>query len=79
MNEEHILKYFHPDLNIGFQDIRNVWLLDEPPVKLQVEIHRGCLVYRLPGSRRRISYNSLKKGLVRKNIIIHTALQLLPF
>ncbi len=79
MVEEHIIKYFHPGLNVGLQDIRNAWLLSNPPVKLQITLHRGTLAYRLPGSRRRISYNTLKKGLIKKHILIQTDFQLLPF
>lgn len=79
MFEEVTIKYFHPILGIGIQDIRNVWLLSDPPVKLPVTLHRGSLAYRLPGSRRRISYRTLKKGLIKKNIVIRQPVQLLPF
>ncbi len=40
---EHSLKHFHPSLNIGVEDIRNVWLLGDPPVRLPVSLHRGYL------------------------------------
>jgi hypothetical protein len=61
MVQEHVIKYFYAGLNMGLQDIRNAWLLGNPPIKLQVSLHRGGLVYRLTGSRRRISYSTLKK------------------
>ena len=79
MFEEIILKYFHPGYNIGVEDIRNVWLLNNPPVKLSVTLYRSYLVYRLPDSGKRISYRTLKKGLIKKTIIIRQPVQLLPF
>ena len=72
------LKYFNPGLNIGLVDIKNAWLLSALPVKLRTSVHRGGLVFRLPGPGRRISYCMLKKGLIKKIIIIQP-LQLLPF
>jgi hypothetical protein len=73
------IKYFHPHLNIGLEDVRNAWLFlgNEPPVKIKTIIHQGLLSYRLPGSGKRISYRSLKNGLVKKQIIIQ--LPVLPF
>jgi hypothetical protein len=75
------IKYFHPDLKIGLEDIKNAWLLsnDQPPVKLKTIIHQGLLSYRLPVSGKRISYRSLKKGLIKKIIIWHEQIELLPF
>jgi hypothetical protein len=75
------IKYFHSGLNIGLEDIRNAWLLIEgrPPVKLKTTIHQGLLSYRIPVSGKRISYLLLKKGLIKKRIIIQLPLQLLPF
>jgi hypothetical protein len=73
------INYFHPVLNLGMQDIRNVWLLVGKPVKLQAGLHRGNLVFRFPGSGKRISYKTLKKGLIKKTIIIRQPIELLPF
>ena len=73
------LNYYHPGLNIAMQDVRNVWLLNEKPVKLTASLHRGSLVFRLPHAGRRISYRALKKGLIKKEIIILLPMQLLPF
>jgi len=64
--EEVIIKYFHPIYNIGLEDIRNAWLLDKQPVKLKTTTYRGNLIFRIPGSGRRISYLTLKKGLEKK-------------
>ena len=74
-----VINYIHPDLGIGLQNIRNAWLLENEPVKLTTTLHRGSLIYRIPGSGKRISYRTLKKGLTKKQLIIRRPLQLLPF
>ena len=79
MFEELIIRYFNPELKIGLQDIRNAWLIIDKPVKLTTTLHRGNLIYRLPGSGKRISYRTLKKGLTRKRIVIRQPVYLLPF
>lgn len=79
MYEKIYLKYIHPFLNLGMEDIKNVWLLSDKPVKLQTRVHRGSLVYRMPFSGKRISYKTLKKGLIKKTVILRQPLQLLPF
>ncbi|HEV8271502.1 MAG TPA: hypothetical protein VGQ04_09385 [Chitinophagaceae bacterium] len=79
MFEEVIIKYFHPIYNIGLEDVRNAWLLGTPPVKLKTTTYRGNLIFRIPVSGRRISYRMLKKGLVKKTIIIRQHFDLLPF
>ena len=61
------LTYFNPRLNIGFTDWRAVYLL-QPLQQLQPEVYRGRLVYRARGSRRRIPYAQLKKGLVKRSL-----------
>jgi hypothetical protein len=77
--EEVVIRYFHPQLKIGLQDIRNAWLLSSPFVKLTTAIHRGNLVYRVPGSGIRISFRTLRKGLLKKRLVIRLPVQLLPF
>ncbi|HVT85836.1 MAG TPA: hypothetical protein VHD35_11595 [Chitinophagaceae bacterium] len=76
------INYFHPTLQIGLKNVRNAWLFsdnNEDPLPLKTVIHQGHLHYRLPISGKRISYNALKKGLIKKSIIIQLPLQLLPF
>jgi len=75
------LKYFHPGLNIGLEDIRNAWLISEKhtPVLLKTIIHQGRLHYRLPVSGKRISYRTLKKGLINKKITLQLPFNILPF
>ena len=75
------IKYFHPGLKIGLENIRDAWLLTDvkDPKKLQTIIHQGNLYYRIPGSGKRISYRTLKKGLIKKSFSIPIQLYLLPF
>jgi hypothetical protein len=77
--EEIIIRYFHPAYNLGLQDIRTAWLLNTPPVKLKTSLYRGNLIFRLPVSGKRISYRTLKKGLVKTTIILRQHIELLPF
>ena len=75
------IKYFNPKLCIGLEDIRNAWFFENPktPVRVNTVIHQGQLHYRLLVSGKRISYRRLKKGLVKKQIIIYLPFHLLPF
>jgi len=75
------LKYYHPELNIGFENIRSAWFFPEgrEPVRLKTIIHQGLLYFRFPVSGRRISYRTLKKGLIKKRIITRLPMELLPF
>lgn len=79
MFEEIIIKYFNPVDQLGMQDIRKVWLLAEKPVRLTACTHRGNLVFRFPGTVKRISYRSLKKGLIKKTLVLKQRIELLPF
>ena len=77
----YTIKYFHPALAIGLQDIRNAWLLlpGKEPLKLRTIMHQGNLSYRLPVSGKRVSYRSIKKGLIKKQIIIKEEQCRIPF
>ncbi len=81
MNHLIEIKYFNPGLSIGLENIQNAWLLsgDREPLKLKTIIHQGLLSYRLPVSGKRISYKTLKKGLIKKKIILRLPVYLLPF
>jgi len=74
-----LIKYIHPRLNIGIVNVREVWLLNPEPVRLAVSVHRGNLVYRLPVTGKRISYSNLKKGLIKKQVILKRPIFFLPF
>ena len=69
-------KYYNPGFNIAFNSWREVYLATDCPVLLKPEIHRGSLVYRMPGNGRRISYKKLKQGMLKQNIELQ--FELLP-
>jgi hypothetical protein len=48
---------------------RKVYLLSAL-TPLNVEVHKGALVYRAAGSGKRFTYKQLKKGLVKRKMII---------
>mgnify|MGYP003496123392 CR=1 FL=1 len=73
-----ILKYWNPQYEIAFADWQNVYQFPQK-IKMLREVYRGELYYRMPGSCKRISYKQLKRGLQKKQIIIHEELNLLPF
>jgi hypothetical protein len=60
------LKYINERLHIGMVNWKEVYLLSPQVVAFQVEVDRGRLIYRLKGSTKRISYTTLKQGLIRK-------------
>ncbi len=64
-----ILKYWNAQLQIAMQDWRTVYQFPQQE-KMLVEIHQNKLYYRNRGESKRISYRQLKKGLVKKQIII---------
>ena len=70
-----ILKYWNEELLIGVADWKNVYQFPQQ-LLLQKEIHQGKLCYRSRGSSKRISYRQLKKGLIKKKMIIK---EVLPF
>jgi hypothetical protein len=79
MFEEIIIMYVNPVYNIGLEDVRNAWLLNQLPIKLKASIYRGNFIFRSPLSGKRISYKTLKKGLIKKQLVIRLPYQLLPF
>jgi len=72
------INYFNPYLNIGLTSWREAWLLSgKYPEKLYTELYRNKLVYRKRGSDKRISYHQLKKGLIKKIMMLQE--EPLPF
>ncbi len=64
-------RYYNERLKVGMVDVREVYQL-EPELKLlKPEVYRGKLVYRAKGSARRISYEQLKNGLIKKNFLVN--------
>lgn len=74
--EQIIFELYNPIHKIAFRDWRTVYLFDQGIHFLQPELHKGRLVYRLPGTSKRWSYNTLKRGFVRKQMILR---EHLPF
>jgi hypothetical protein len=68
-----ILKYWNEELKIGLADPKNAYQFPQEK-RMNLEIHQGKLCYRLRGSSKRISYDQVKKGLVKKLIIIKEVL-----
>lgn len=64
-----ILKYWNAQLQIGLADWRNVYQFPQEEIMF-TEIHQGKLCYRCKWFSKRISYDRLKKGLVKKRLVI---------
>ncbi len=71
-----VLKYWNSKYQIALADWQNVYQFPQEE-KMLKEVYRGTLYYRLRGSSRRISYQQLKRGLVKKRVFIKE--ELLPF
>lgn len=79
---EIILKYYNSNLKIGVGKWNEVfyWPNNETaPVALKPEYYKGALVYRLPGSCKRISYKIIKAGLKHEKTIIFIDEFKMPF
>ncbi|MBD0331341.1 MAG: hypothetical protein ICV66_01675 [Chitinophagaceae bacterium] len=64
-------KWVSEQHNIGMTTWNEAWLLTSPyPTKLITEVYRGPLVFRLPGTSKRIGYLALKKHLRKKAVDI---------
>jgi hypothetical protein len=76
------LKYYHPILKVGMADWKTVFECDENgqyPAQLLVELHRGALVYGKPSSDKRLAFQKLKNGWIKKTIHITLPDNSLPF
>jgi hypothetical protein len=67
MKQEIKLRYFNAELNIGLVSWREAYVLLPSIQQMNLETYKGRIIYRLKGSAKRISYNRLKKGLVKTN------------
>ncbi len=71
MEQSITIKYFNPQLNIGLINWKNAYLLGEQiPCKLIVEVYKGKLVYRVPRTYKRYSYDLVKQNLKKKQVEI---------
>lgn len=70
MEQKIQLKYFNPQLQIGLNDWRTVYLL-HPNVSLLIpEVYKGNLTYRTKGSTKKIPYAQINAGMLKKRIIV---------
>lgn len=65
------LKYINKHLKIGLADWRVVYSVSNNPTRLYPEVHRGKLVYRAQGSDKRISYDQIKRGLLKQEFNVY--------
>jgi hypothetical protein len=70
MQQEIKLNFFNEELKIGLASWREAYQLFPVVKQLNLETYKGRIIYRLKGSSKRISYNRMKKGLVKKSLII---------
>ena len=78
--QQIILSYCHPGFQIGLNNWNDAWLLaGRQPCQLKPEYYRGSLVYRMPGTSKRLSYKKIKQGLCLKQTIIEVPFGCLPF
>lgn len=68
--------YYNPLYQIAFSNWRELYLLTEKEgfTLLTVEVYQGQLAYRCKGSSKRISWQNIKKGLLKKEVFLY-----LPF
>jgi len=71
MEQKLLFNYINAELQIGVCDIRNIYLLTPTLTKLLPEVYKGKLVYRIKGTSKRISYISIKRGLVKKKFFVN--------
>ena len=71
MEQAKYIKLFNPELKIGLVSWREAWLFaGEYSEKLFTEVYKGKLVFRQRGSFVRTSYNQVKNGLIKKQILV---------
>lgn len=51
---------------------KEAYVLFREVMQMKIETYKGRIIYRLKSSSKRISYNRLKKGLVKTSMIIKT-------
>lgn len=70
------LRYYHPGLKVAFENWKEIYLIGEGQYfeLLSTEVYQGQLVYRVKGSSKRITWRRIKKGLLKKEVLLY-----LPF
>ena len=70
MEQKIQLNYINVKLQIGMVNWKEVYLLHPHIVRLIPEVDKGRLVYRAKGVAKRLSYSQIKRGLIKKSVII---------
>ena len=70
MEQKIKLRYINERLKVGMVDIKQLYLLSPRPTQLRPEVYKGKLVYRAKGSTRRISFDQIKRGLVKRSFVV---------
>jgi hypothetical protein len=66
-------------LGLAMKDWRTVYQLSPTPHLLQLEVHKGRLCYRQKGTSKRISYDRIKAGLIKKHLAVTLEIPFCPF
>lgn len=77
-----VLKYYNPLFKIALGNWDQAFYIPTEganPIALTPEYYKGCLVYRLPKSSKRISYKAIRSHLVHKTSIVLIEEFKLPF
>jgi hypothetical protein len=80
--KKNLFNYFNPLLNLALAwwDVAYKIMPDgSAPVRLNPEYYKGNLVYRMPGSYKRISYRSVKAGPQCANSTVFEKMFTMPF
>jgi len=72
--EQIIIRFYNDKSGIGIAGWKTVYQLKPKITSLIPEVYKGKLIYRSKGSSKRYSYASIKKGLVKKQMIINIQL-----
>ena len=76
------LKYYNPRLKIALGNWNQVFYIPGEgagPIALSPEYYKGCLVFRLPKSSKRISYKAIRSHLEYKITTVFSEEFKLPF
>ncbi len=70
------LRYYNPGLQIAFSNWKEMYFVKASNEfeMLSTEVYQGQLVYRYKGSDKRIIWRRIKKGLLKKEVLLY-----LPF
>jgi hypothetical protein len=71
MKQEVQIKYINEKYNLGLISWKEAYLLGPHVIPLKVEYYKGNIVYRAPGSAKRIYYKAIKASLKRCNLCVH--------